>query len=293
MPLGKLRWLGEELIAVGLDPAELSRVETLTSRHGHRVVRVWLESRSFILKSFTSRSEVPTYNLLRDLGVPTLSLLASADRSMLLEDLAASSGWHAAGSDDLRCAEAGEAVARWYRILHDSGRQVAADPPDFLARDVDVLSSDGINELARALQFVDRPAMKRASESIEALKKGLQSLPQTLNHNDFYWTNLALSRGDAPRRAVVYDYHLMGVGPACCDYRNVLSVLEGDAAAAFRVTYGSLPEEHFILDRPVATLYALHEATRQPAFPRWAEALVDQVRSGEFEENLRAALILL
>ncbi len=287
--------LAEELAAVGVDPGKVRTVETLSLRHGHRVVRVGVQRQSFILKTFPSEgaSEISVYRLLGDLRVPTLTLHGSTGVSLLLEDLAASAVWRAAVEDDLRCSKTGEAVARWYRTLHCAGRQVGGDPPPFLGREVDVLNRDRITALARELQLEAESSMKLAAESIEVLKDGMGSLPQTLNYTDFYWTNLALSRQGNPRRAVVYDYHLMGVGPACCDLRNVLSTLTGVAAAAFTETYGPVPEAHFILDRPLATLTALHQAALQSALPVWAQDAVRQVESGEFEDSLRAALSVL
>ncbi|MFO8060376.1 MAG: phosphotransferase [Bacillota bacterium] len=230
------------------------------------------------------------YHLLNDLGVPTLALHGRSERSLLLDDLAASVNWRAATDEDLISPETAEAVARWYRALHRAGRRVASDPPPFLNRETSVLNRERVSALAARLQMEGEPSMKLAAESIEQLKDALHTLPQTLHHNGFCWTNLALSRETAPQRAVVYDYHLMGVGPACCDCRNVLSVLEGDATAAFRRTYRPLPEEYFVLDEPLATLYALDQATTYSQLPAWAERLVRQFESGEFADSLRAAL---
>ncbi len=47
-----------------------------------------------------------------------------------------------------------------------------------------------------------------------SVKRAMRALPETLTYNDFHWTNLALSRQARPvPRAVVYDYHLLGIGP--------------------------------------------------------------------------------
>ena len=133
-----------------------------------------------------------------------------------------------------------------------------------------------------------------AAEHIEALKDGLRSLPETLTYNDFHWTNLALSRHQRPEfRAVVFDYHLLGIGLAASNCRNVGGSLGAAARAAFWVAYGAVDERAAALDAPVATLHALRVAVQRPELPRWALPLVHEVTTGELEAKLRHALALL
>jgi hypothetical protein len=92
---------------------------------------------------------------------------------------------------------------------------------------------------------------------------------------------------------VVFDYHLLGIGPAYCDIRNVRGSLANSAREAFALTYGPFDERVEPFDRPLAVLYALLVASRRRAIPTWATGLVGKVTNGELESWLRAAVELL
>lgn len=119
----------------------------------------------------------------------------------------------------------------------------------------------------------------------------MRSLPETLNYNDFCWKNLALSRSQGENlQAIVFDYHLMGLGLAYSDCRNVTGSLKGKARSSFRQTYGRVDEREKLLDEATAVLYALFTALRLPIFPHWGQGCLDKVKSGEIERSLRRAL---
>jgi hypothetical protein len=119
----------------------------------------------------------------------------------------------------------------------------------------------------------------------------MRSLPETLNYNDFHWTNLALSRRSVPSpRAVVYDYHLLGIGLRYSDCRNVVGSLGDRAASAFWEAYGPVDEREKLLDEPTSVLYALMVALRQPEFPDWAQGCLRKARNGELQKSLHRAL---
>lgn len=106
--------------------------------------------------------------------------------------------------------ETGSAVDAWYRQFRSSGLDIAGDPPAFPDWETDLLDADRILAVQRMLRRIDDGVFDRAVHALEDLKEGLRSLPQTLNHNDFGWSNLAVSRcGDA--RGIVFDYHQRGL----------------------------------------------------------------------------------
>lgn len=188
-------------------------------------------------------------------------------------------------------------MAGWYRALHAAGRSVLADPrgvPDFLHREADDLDAAAVLQTGARLGLAGEPAWRLAAEQIEALKRAMRALPETLTYNDFHWTNLALSRQARPvPRAVVYDYHLLGIGPVYSDCRNVGSALRGAARAAFWAAYGKVDEREAILDAPVSILSALHVAAQRPELPGWARPLVREVTTGALLTKLQRALALL
>jgi len=91
----------------------------------------------------------------------------------------------------------------------------------------------------------------------------------------------------------VFDYHLLGLGPAESDARNVLSALGPSARAAFLEAYGPLDRRALLLDAPLGLLVALREASGRRLMPGWAEAVLDAVRNGELELRLHEALAVV
>jgi len=136
------------------------------------------------------------------------------------------------------------------------------------------------------------PVWGVAADHLDPLRVRARNLPMTLNYNDSHWTNLALSRR-SPLKAIVFDYHLLGIGLAWSDCRNVISSLGPAAREAFLDAYGpTLPEER-ILDDPLSVLLTLQEATTRPTLPRWAMPCVDKARSGGLLASLDRARALL
>lgn len=289
--------VGCDLQELGLSPSAVTGVTPLRRRYGHALYRLTAGRRSFVLKWFADPAragEVRAYALLERLGVPTLPVQGRATNALLLEDLATSDVWRLASEADLHRPETGAAVAGWYRALHAAGRAVLADPlgaADFLHREADSLDAATILRIGERLGLAADPVWQLAADRIEALKRALRALPETLTYNDFHWTNLALSRReDVDLRAIVFDYHLLGTGPAAGDCRNVTGSLEGPARRAFQVAYGEVDEREAILDAPVAVLHALGVAVRRPALPRWALPLVREVAAGGLAVKLHRAL---
>lgn len=285
-----------DLAQLCLDPANCPRTFLLHERHGHAVYRLECLAGSFVLKWFDDQApavEVSNYELLQTNGVPTLPVHGRTPNALLLEDLSASQDWRVAVEADVARAETGVAVAGWYRALHAAGRPLVAGPmrPPHLGREMDDVDAQTVRELAKRLGYTGDTLWALAADSIEPLKVAMRSLPETLTNNDFHWTNLALSRPDArARRAIVFDHHLLGIGLAASDHRNVLSGLEGQAQPAFREAYGPIDERATLLDAPVALLYSLNVAVRRPRFHAWGERCLQSVRDGTFERGLRRAL---
>jgi hypothetical protein len=287
-----------DLRRLGLDPAAVARVDLVHREHGDRLYRVACGGRSLVLKWFGESEraiEVRAYTLLEALGVPTLPVHGRAEDALLLEDLAASPTWRLAEDSDAELAETGTAVAEWYLVLHAAGRRLLGGPraaPGWLTREADALDAATVLSLGRTLRDEANPVWRLAADHAEELKAAMRALPETLNYNDFHWSNLALSR-KRPMRAVVYDYHLLGIGPAASDCRNVVGSLRGEAATAFWKTYGPVDEREVMLDAPVAVLIALSVAVQRPRLPRWATPLARQAKDGCLETSLRKALDIL
>jgi len=271
-------------------------------RHGNRLYRVRCAERSYVLKVFdqpAQATEVRSYALLQEIGVPTLPVYGRTENAILLEDLSVSPTWRLAEETDVERPETGAAVAKWYLTMHARGEELlagSAEIPSFLQREADQLDGQSITATGKKLGLGQNLAWKLAAVHIQALKEAMRSLPETLNYNDFHWSNLALQRCGAAAlrrgelRAVVFDYHLLGIGPRYSDCRNVVGSLGKRAARAFWEAYGPVDEREAILDEPISILYGLQVASRRPRLPEWARAGMQKVESGELERSLRRAL---
>lgn len=286
---------------LGIGRDEIRDAARLAERHGHGLWRIVTARQSYVLKWFPpgdpGSAEIEAYPLLRKLGVPTLPVHGSTENALLLEDLATSPTWRLASKADLASAAVGRAVARWYRVFHRRGAALLAGtggPPPFLGREIDRLDAGSLHQAGRRLAVESRPGWRLGLAHIETLKRAMRALPETLNYNDFYWTNLALSRAAGTEaQAIVFDYHLLGIGLRYSDCRNVTGSLTGSAVGAFWGAYGLPDEREKILDRPVSTLVALVTAAQRPSFPRWAQASLDRVCDGTLERDVRVALELV
>lgn len=286
------------LIQLGLQPERVNDITLLHARHGHRLYRLRYAATSFVLKWFPVANDVElqSYALLRAHNIPTLPVHGCAEQAILLEDLLTSPAWRLAAPEDMARAETGSAVAGWYRRLHAAGRQIMAaptPPPAFLRRESDALSAPGILAMGQRLHMPKHPVWQLAAEHLAALQAALRTLDQTLNYNDFYWTNLALSRTSSTLRAVVYDYHLLGIGLRYSDCRNVIGSLSGAARPAFWEAYGPVDEREALLDAPLSALYSLWVASQRPSLPAWSRDILRQVQDGQLERDLRAALEII
>lgn len=296
---GNQNEIGDSLKGLGIPAGEVRRVETISVRPGHRLYRIRTHRCSYVLKSFSGNrpgNEIEAYSLLRQLGVPTIRVIAETETDLLLEDLTCSDKWRLSTESDVRERSVGEAVARWYWHFHQKGASLAASGPGlppFLKREEDLLDASTIESAGRTLGLLRTDSWRLAADHIELLKLGLAGFGTTLNYNDFHWTNLALSRKSGPgMEAIVFDYDLLGIGTRYSDFRNVTGSLSGEAVTGFREVYGSVDPGEQTLDRPLATLHALVSAARMATFPKWAEESRQTVLNGNFKTDLLEAVDL-
>ena len=286
------------LRSVNIDPAGIRQVTCIHRKAGRRLYRIVCDGGSMIIKWFADgvdSVEMRGYALLESLGVPTLPVHGRSDNALVLEDLASSGTWRLATEADSDCSAVGQAVARWYLALHEAGRKLLGGPGEtlaFLRREEERLDSKTVLAMGEKLDLGHLPVWRLCADQIETLKEAIRALPETtLTYNDFHWTNLAVTRATAaPLRAVVFDYHLLGIGMAYSDSRNVLGSLRGTAAAAFKETYGPFDQRQALLDAPVSVLVALKEGLKRQRLPCWARGLIEVATNGQLENSVRRAL---
>ena len=118
------------------------------------------------------------------------------------------------------------------------------------------------------------------------IRSRIDALPRTLTYNDFYWTNLIVSKNS--ESAFMFDYNLLGKGIAYGDVRNVTSSLSREAAEAFIQEYsGDIDEEQKKADAFIAPVVSLVVACRYEIFPSWAESSLEELKNGDILRHLK------
>ena len=165
---------------------------------------------------------------------------------------------------------------------------MAEGAPAELKRECVALTAERLLEIGRRLELAELPLWDLTARSVDRLVTAHRAFPETLNYRDFHHTNLALSR--EPGRAIVFDYHETGLGPAWCDLRNARGGFGERARRAFLATYGPLDERVAVLDDALAPLFTLIQASRLPPGSPWRERMLAPVRNGDLERALRRAV---
>lgn len=250
----------------------------LQEKEGIRVARVWRQGIPYIIKFFQAadfRREIANYRILAALGVPTLKVHAQTSSALLLEDAAHSPLYRLGTPEDLRDSAVARRIADWYRLLHQKGYAYAARHGADLYDEASVFTREAIAQIQQKTGTQGAPAWKALEERFAAIVQLLQSVPQTLTYNDFYFTNLAVAKDLSS--AMMFDYNLLGRGYAYADVRNVTASLEEEARQAFLAAYGALNPLEARLDRVVSTVVTLHFACQRKTFPTWAAAELERV----------------
>ena len=267
------------------------RWQTIREKDGVGVYRIDGPDGRCVLKTFDQsegRREIGNYRLLQSLGVPTPRLLRAADDALLLEDLDAGPVWRLCVAPDLADPAFAEALADWYRLLHDRGRAYAIEHGADLYEEPDALTPAALSWLRERSGTADAPVWALLEAGYDRLIERLRGLARTLCHNDFYYTHCAVAREGGA--ALAFDYHLLGKGYVYGDIRNVTSSLSTEAGEAFQRAYGPFDPLEKAVDDVISPLFTLLCACRLPRFPVWARSSLDSVTGGALERAVRLLL---
>jgi hypothetical protein len=216
------------------------------------------------------------------------------EQALLLEDLQYSNNWRLAEENDMKFAEIGAAIGKWYLNLHQAGRTALSNASmhtSLLNPWVASISLPAPNQAAMVFNLERERGWDNVLEYIDELKTKYLQCPQTFNYNDFAAENLSLSRTeDRSLQAIIFDYDCFATGVAFSDVRNVLHALRGEAAAAFKETYGSLNDKERLLDEPLAMIYGLIIACQRENTPSWVKPILKSIAHGDLEASIDMAL---
>ena len=253
-------------------------IEVIQNKDGVIVARVFCDNRSLILKFFQRYEfarEIENYKILSSLNIPTLQLISATNRALLMEDIQQSNTYRLGTKEDLDNPQIAVLIARWYRLLHQTGYEYLKQNNTVpLYDENEVITEQNIEEMKRKTATAALPVWQLIERNFAHIKAYLNKVKRTITYNDFYHTNLIVSRDSAS--AMMFDYNLLGKGYAYADIRNVCYSLSPKAQKAFCMEYGQYDAFEKALDDVVSILITLHFACQKPQFPSWANfALAD------------------
>lgn len=261
----------------------------IRSRNGISLYRVESEGRKLILKVFDNQEdvrEIDNYLLLSKLGIPTLPLLGYTKNSILLPDVEASAEYRLGTESDLSNPQVAKAIAKWYRELHTKGRRYLSERNIFMYDETDLLTSENVKFIAEKTNTKSNSLWRVITDNYEYIRNQIDALPRTLTYNDFYWTNLIVSK--TGESAFMFDYNLLGKGTVYGDIRNVTSSLSREAAETFIQEYGNdIDEEEKKADTFIAPLVTLVSACKHETFPSWAKDSLEKLKNGDVLKHLK------
>lgn len=267
-------------------------VEQIREKDGVSVFRVQSKGKSYVLKYFEKpeyRREVENYLLLQKLDIPTIPLIAFTEEAILMEDLGESEQYRLAVPEDMKSTRTIQNVARWYKNLHQRGRDHVARSGKAMYSELDVLTRDNLRIIRQRTGTEGNAVWTFLDEYFDGLQRRADEIPKTLTYNDFYYTNLAVARDGTS--ALMFDYNLLGKGMAVSDVRNVTYGLSEREKAVFLKEYGSVSREEIRLDQVTSTLTALYTACLREDLPAWAERELERVKNGSLLTSAQALLL--
>lgn len=265
-----------ELRQMGIKSGILTLVR---NKDGVSVWRVATGADSYVMKCFDKpeyRREITNYKVLSSLNIPTLKLINYTNHSLLIEDIEHST-YRLGIAEDINDPETAKLIARWYKTLHENGREYANS--HLLYDECDSLTYENLKAIQEKTDTGGLPVWRLIEKHFDKIHTAVMSLPRTLTYNDFHFTNLAVARDGSA--ALVFDYNMLGKGYVYSDIRNVCGHLGNqEARKAFISAYGSYDIKEVVVDDVASILDGLYIACRRQSFPDWADSLLERVKDG-------------
>ena len=272
-----VKLIEEELCRYGLPGAGF---ELVREKRGVILARVRADGAARILKAFEdepSRREIENYRILHGLGVPTLSVFGCTERSILMEDIEASDTLRLGREEDLHDRSVIRAIARWYRTLHERGKEFVSAHGGGMYDEWDLFTPEGIDLLSRSLGDDLEEALEGIRARFGSIRARMDAAPKTLCYNDFYYTNMAVAKDKS--HALMFDYNLLGKGCCINDIENVTYWFAPEERELFISEYGGIDAELLSLQREISPVITLISAVRRGIFPDWAEEAASELKS--------------
>lgn len=283
----------KDLEALGLKSKEHIALEEIRNKDGIYLYRVKYKDENFILKYFLNydyKREISNYSLLKRLEVPTIKVFGVTDNSLLLEDINNSHEYRLGKEEDLSDSEVARAIAKWYKKLHQRGLERPIKDNERFYREIDCITREDIQVVKNKSNTKDNSLWNLIEDNWNLFLSTIKGIEETLNYNDFYWTNLVVSKDK--KEALMFDYNFLGIGSRYNDIRNVTVSLSEAAKDAFMDEYGDHSQREKAVDDVTTSLITLISAYKKDTFPKWAGEALKSINDGTLEKNIRNLLAL-
>jgi len=278
----------KELFKLGLSETNHIDLQKIRDKDGIYLFRVNYKNKYYIIKYFFKeeyKREIKNYSILKDLNISTIKVFAHTDRSILLEDLERSKNYRLGVRSDLSDIEVAKLLAEWYLDLHNKGQKYINDKCDNFYREIDIITKENIELIKYRSNTRGYKVWSIILDNYDLIFNKIEDLEKTLTYNDFYWTNLAVSNDR--KKAIMFDYNLLGIGYRYSDIRNVCSSLSDEAGKVFIKEYGNINEIEKIMDEGLSILITLIFAYKRSKFPEWAKESLNAVFNGKLERAFK------
>lgn len=242
----------------------------------------------YVLKYFeneTYQREIVHYQQLRSVGIPTVPVIATTEKALLMEDLHYSDTWRLGEPEDMQSEKIAIALAEWYQKLHGLGQTLANDPSLTWYSELDFFSREGFAMAQARTQSQNAELWQILDSLFDPIRARIQATPKTLTYNDFYYVNLAVARDE--KSALMFDYNLLGIGFPVMDVDNVCASLSPSAIEAFKVSYGPLNSQEQFLNEIISPLTTLVIGAQREKLPSWFDDAWAEVNNPDFLEKLK------
>ena len=262
-------------------------IDLIQNKDGVIVARVQSGEKSNIIKFFQNedyKREIKNYELLNSLNIPTVTVIGFTDSAILMEDVSQSAVFRLAAKEDLDDVVIAQRIAEWYKLLHTTSRAYAEKHGSELYDETDFITRDNIEFIKEKTGTQNLPVWRLIDGNFETIVSKIKCLPRVLTYNDFYYTNLVVSKDKSS--AFMFDYNLLGKGYVYSDIRNVCSSLGKDAGKAFLEAYGEFDKNEIVVDDVASVLVTLYNACQRKNFPYWAYYALEELKT-DFEQKAR------
>ena len=135
-------------------------ITKIRSKDGVHLYRVKFNNNSYVLKYFEKiefRREIKNYLILKSLNILTIPLIAHTDEAILMEDINDNGDMRLAMKDDMDDAHICSSLGKWYKSLHEKGKDYIRTRGDGMYMESDCITLPNIHMIKQKTNTANSP----------------------------------------------------------------------------------------------------------------------------------------